>query len=126
MYRVMSRRKEIQQVFKIYGGEMAILGIDRSATLRIPGFRLRSSADRSAGLGFFRIRQSASVASPNGKRVKRFWCVGSTVDNNNNRAMMAQRGIEDYMEVEGHIDPDVQRNVSSLITAVSLSFFNSI
>lgn len=39
---------------------------------------------------------------------------------------MAQRGIEDYMDVEGHIDPDVQRNVSSLITAVSLSLFNSI
>lgn len=39
---------------------------------------------------------------------------------------MVQRGIEDYMEVEGHIDPDVQRNVSSLITAVSLSLFNSI
>lgn len=60
------------------------------------------------------------------KRVKRFWCVGSTIYNNNHRATMAQRGIEDYMEVEGHIDPDVQRNVSSLITAVSLSLFDSI
>ena len=50
--------------------------------------------------------------------------MGITIDNNNHRATMAQRGIEDYMEVEGHIDPDVQRNVSSLITAVSLSLFN--
>ena len=58
------------------------------------------------------------------KRVKRFWCVGSTIDNN--RATMAQKGIEDYMEVEGHIDPDVQRNVSSLITAVSLSHLDSV
>ena len=55
------------------------------------------------------------------KRVKRFWCVVCTIDNNNSRATMAQRGIEDYMEIEGHIDPDVQRNVSSLITAVRLS-----
>lgn len=40
---------------------------------------------------------------------------------NNNTATMA-RDEDFYMDIEAHIDPDVQRNVSSLITAVSFTF----
>ena len=36
------------------------------------------------------------------------------------------RDEDSYMEFEGHIDPDVQRNVSSLITAVRPPKFNPI